>query len=245
MNDGSQVSGAETTQQVQSTTPASGNQTQEKLLRQSEVNDIVGRVKHESYEKGKTEAQAEWQRNQSQTSQNTSQNNQQTIGGMSQMTPDEIRKLVKEASKEASLQTYQEAEQQVAAQKIVGEFVGKINRGKDRYSDFEQVVSPLQLQTIPQIVALSNKFDNTEDIIYDLGKYPAKVAPLVTLAAIAPHLAEIEMRKLSEDIKSNQNSANKEQNVREPHSQMKPSNIGNDNGAHSISDLRKQPWLKA
>jgi hypothetical protein len=224
----STVSPTQTSSSDSSSVPAAAQAPAEKTLKQSEVNELVGRIKHEAYQRGLQEA--------AQKAPQPIHTQNIGMGGMGEaVTPDKIKEMVS--------QGIQEQQSRLAAQQIISQFAGKMQRGMGKYSDFEKVVAPLQLQTIPQLVELSNAFENTDEIMYDLGKNPSKVANLLTLSAVAPHLAHAEMQKLSESIRQNEEAA-KQAAVKAPLSQVSPSNVGTDTGKTTIRDLRNQPWLR-
>lgn len=208
---------------------------QEKMLTQSEVNRIAARTKHDAYEKGRREAMAELekQRQESQPADQTA--GQSSMGGMEQLSRDDIRQLIEEEA--------QRKAEMAMAQKIAGEFTGKLDAAKSKYEDFEDVLSELDLPSIPHVVQWANELDNTGDVMYDIAKNPAKFANLLTLSATAPHLAQKELRRLSDSIKRNE-EAKQSESARDPLSQLKPSTNATDSGKLTISDLRKQPWLR-
>lgn len=196
---------------------------EEKVLKQSEVNELVGRIKREAFEKGKQEALAA---SQAQPPQG------QSMGGMSQITDDHIRGLIsEEAQKQAQL---------AGVQQTISNFVQQMDAGKGKYSDFDETVAKLgNLQNIPHIVKMAADTGSAEDVMYELGRNPGKVASLTTLAYINPHLAESEMKRLVESIKTNQQAA-KEPSAKEPLSQVRPSTVGTDSGSPSVKDLRRK-----
>lgn len=221
-------------QAVSQSAPMQQSMHQEKVLTQSEVNDLIGRKKAEAYEQGKREALAQFQPAPQAQQQQVSQ-----MGGMQQFNPDQLRNMVAE---EAQRQLQYHA-QMAQGERIANEFTQKMMSAKDKYPDFEQVVSGLDFSKIPQIVQLANGSENTADIMYDLAQNPHKIANLLTLANTDPRLAHQGMQKLSASIKQNQSVEN-QKNAREPLSQVTPSITGTDNGSQTISDLRKQPWLR-
>lgn len=215
--------------QVQNTVPPEvvtsvpGQEAQtEKMLRQSEVNELVGRVKHEAYSKGLREATAQ---------QPTS------VGGMPQVTEDQIRQMIVD---EAQKQT-----QTAAAHSMLANFSQQMDTGKDKYSDFGETVAGLgDLRNIPHIVQLATETGMADDVLYDLGKNPKKISDLTILSSINPQLAKIEMQKLKDSIVKNQDAA-KSPEVPDPLSQITPSTVGTDNGVKTVKDLRKMPWARA
>ncbi len=217
--------------QYQSTAPvgipdAPQDVAQEKVLKQSEVNELVGRIKHEAYTKGLRDAQ--------QTTQSVPQQN---MGGMPQLTEEQVRQMIAD---EAQKQT-----QLAAVQHTLSNFHQQMQAGTGKYSDFNETVAKLgNLQNIPHVVKLATDTGIAGDVMYELGRNPGKVASLTTLAYINPQLAEEEMKKLASSIKTNE-QASLAPNIAEPLSQVKPSTVGKDNGSNAVRDLRRRPWARA
>ena len=216
-----------------SSTPSADSSTHipsadEKLLKQSEVNELVGRVKKEAYEKARKEAETLHM-----TSQMQLNNAQQPGVGNNNDEQLRVRQEIMRMQTEAW------------ANKTAGEFVQKIEGAKDRYPDIEQVVDKLNLRANAHIVPWANTLDNAADVIYELGKNPAKYANVLMLAnSGAPALAIQAMRELSESIKQNE-QAKKEAPVAKPINQLNPSIHGVDSGSDkTISNIAKGDWLK-
>jgi hypothetical protein len=208
----------------QASTP-SYSSNDEKLFKQSEVNDIVGRAKHEAVERFKRADQHAA--------------HQQQNAGMSQ---DEIRRITAEETTRLRDEWVREAQkqaQQQEAEKVAGEFFSKLNSGKEKYQDFDSVVGDLEFRQIPHIVQLATMVDNTSDVMYELAKQPAKIANIQALVAISPQLAYKEMKRLSDSIKENQAVSNVKI-PNEPLSQLRPSIASADNGAMAVRDYRKK-----
>lgn len=211
---------------AQSTQSAESSQAmskQEKMFSRDEVAKIVNAEKNKALEKERERLKAE------------------TVAQVSpsfespQASDEHVRKLInEEAQRMATMQT---------AQRIAEEFTQKMVAAKDKYQDFEQTVAKLNLPQIPHIINWANSLDNTADVMYDIAKHPAKFANLIMLAHTAPHLAAEEMQNLSKSIKQNEDAA-KRQTPLEPLSQVKPSTTGKDNGSMTVSDYRKQSWLR-
>lgn len=200
--------------------------TQEKVLKQSEVNELVGRVKHDAYTKGLRDAQ--------QTPQGSPQG--QSMGGMPQLTEEQVRQMIAD---EAQKQT-----QMTAAHNTLTNFAQQMSAGKGKYSDFDETVAKLgELKHYPHIVQMATEEGIAGDIIYELGRNPGKIASLTTLAYINPHLAKQEMKKLADSIKTN-DQASQAPTAAEPLSQVKASTVGTDNGSNSVRDLRRKSWAR-
>lgn len=210
----------------------------EKLVPQSAVDKAVKHAKHLAYEQGKKEALIALQSQNQDTPKNVIENNQaiQSLGGMPALSAEQVKKMIVEHSEQQA--------QHYHAHHIANEFLGKISTGKDKYPDFDETIDALELSTIPEVVQLANSFDNTADVMYELGKNPHKVASLLALSRLGNgKLAYLETKKLSDSIKQNQNAL-QQPTAPEPLSQLKPSQVGLDNGTLSIKELRKQSHLR-
>lgn len=198
---------------------------QEKLLKQSEVDALVGRLKHEAYEKGKRDADVQRQ--------NTSVSPGQSMGGIQQLTEEQVRQMIADEA--------QKQNQFNEAKVMLDNFVNQMGTGKSKYSDFDETVARLgNLQNIPHVVKLATETGIAGDVMYELGRNPAKVASLTTLAYINPQLAEDEMKKLSNSIKTNQEALHTP-DIAAPLSQIKPSTTaGKDNGSFTVRDFRNK-----
>lgn len=211
----------------------------EKMLRQSEVNDLVGHKKREAYEKGKNDALAELQMRQAAVQQHTpTVTAHPMMGGGTGMDAESVRRMVAEET--------QRQQREAVGNQIASDFMNKMNAVKSKYADFDDVVGPLMnhLHEIPHVVLMANAADNTGDVMYDLLKNRHKLASLHTLTQMSPQIAQAEMNKLSHSIKQNEAASNVP-NIDEPLSQIKPSVKGMDNGSMSIADRRNQDYLRA
>jgi len=193
----------------------------EKMLKQSEVNELVGRIKHEAYSKGLKDGGVA---------------PAPSMGGMQQFTDEQIRQIVAEET--------QKQTQTAAAHNMLANFAQQLDGGKNKYSDFGETVAGLgDLRNIPHIVQLATETGMADDVLYELGKNPGKVATLTILSSLNPQLAKIEMQKLKDSIVKNQD-ASKSPEVPDPLSQITPSTVGTDSGSKTVKDLRKMPWAR-
>lgn len=216
---------------------------QEKMLPQSEVNALVGKVKADAYEKAKREVMA--------GQGGMGQPNPQAAALMAQggLSEEQVRSMMRD---EASRINAEQA-QMLEAQRIVGEFATKMDGGKEAYPDFEDTVRTLNLRSIPQIVQLANSVPNTADIMYDLSKNKYKVAQLNQLAemdarnramGVPTNYALEEVQKLAQSISTNKQAVTQVQ-TKEPLGQMKPSTGTVDSSAPlSLRDMKRQAWAR-
>jgi len=219
---------------------------EEKLLKQSEVNKLVGGVKVDAYEKGRRDAVAELER-QRKTEEPKAAPATSTTPDQVTMSHEELKRVIEQ---EASAREEQVRlrEEQKKAEVVVNQFVGKMKLGMEKHPDFEEVVTKLDIPNMPpQIVDWANSMDNTADIMYEIGKNPSKFANVLTLSVTSPRLAYDELMRLSDSIKKNEDAIKQGENtqVAEPLDQRKHSTAGVNSGKKStVSDFRAQPWLR-
>ena len=205
----------------------------EKVLKQSEVNEIVGRAKAEAASR----AVEQYKRQQT-----DSQPQPQHTNYSSELSEDRIRKLAAEEAKILRDQWRSEAQTEFdtqAAQRIVKQFYEKIAPGKEKYDDFESVTGTVKLERFPNTVQLlAEHLDNSDDVLYELSKNRGKLAQIETTAREFPEEALYDLKRLSDSIKSKDAAAT----VRQPNaplSQQRPSNTGTDSGGVlSMKDLK-------
>jgi len=203
-------------------------QQSERSFNQQQVTDLINRERKEAVEKFKRS-----QQNQASDHAMTAQNS---------LPEDEIRRLAAEETHRLRNEWVREAEQtrqEQEAEKIAKDFFTKLSTGKDKYQDFDKVMGDVEFRSIPHVVQLANMVDNTQDVMYELGKNPTKIATIQQLIAISPKLAYAELQKLSQSIKDNE-AAGKTKLPREPLSQIRSSNTVTDNGEWSVSAARKK-----
>jgi hypothetical protein len=158
--------------------------------------------------------------------------------------PEQLQQFVQH---EISRQAQVHAQEMMFQQAIVG-FQGKMEEAQQRYPDYHETISNLELHKMPEenlkpFIALLNVADNGADVLYDISKNPRKLIDLVNLVALNPKLAIQEVQRLSGSIKENQNAA-KTPVPNAPLSQITPSTTGTDNGTMTLRDMKKQPWAR-
>lgn len=203
----------------------------EKMLRQSEVNDLVGRVKAEAAAK----AVENYKRSQQEVQTQPSHSNYS-------MSEDKIRELAGQEAQRLRDQWVSDAQskaEQDAAQRIVKNFHDKMSSGKDKYEDFEKATSDIELHRFPNTVhMLAEQVDNAADVLYELSKNRSKMAQLEMTAREYPQEALHDLRRLSESIKNNETVGGRK-SPNAPLSQQRPTNIGTDaGGVLSLRDLK-------
>lgn len=217
----------------------------ERTLPQSEVSKLVVGVKAEAYEKGRSAALAEFQRQQSMaapTSQASSFGGMPATQDLSGLVAQQVDQRFQEMQRQV-----QEQNNKVMGDKIADDFTARLDTAKANHDDFDSVVQGFPFAAFPNTVLTSLNFENTGDIAYELAKNPGKMKSIDDLAqmdisnasrGIQSNLAYREMQKLSESLRINKAA----QNVRIPNaplSQIQPSPTGTDNGSKTVPDLRR------
>ena len=209
----------------------------EKVLRQSEVNEIVGHAKRDAAQKAveayKRQQSTEQYQAPAQQSHNNEFLNEERIRKMAGEEAQRLRDVwVSEAQTRAETET---------AQRIVKTFYDKIASGKDKYDDFDKVTSSVKLEKFPNTVQmLAEHVDNSSEVLYELSKNRSKMAQIEFTAERFPEEALWDLQRLSESIKSNEQAGNRK-TPNAPLSQQRPSNIGTDSGGVlSFKDLKQK-----
>ncbi len=213
---------------------------QEKMIPSSQVSKIVAREARQAAEKARQQMRAEAEKQQ--LAKETMQSQEQpataapTMGGMPQMSPEQFQEQLMQAAHRMSAQ--------MTAKQMAADFESKIQAEIQEDPDFGDLYDSLNIEAHPNLVIWMNGMDNSAKVVKDLAQNPAKFANILMLANSGMGtLAKKELTKLSESIKTNM-AAQAQPKVKEPLDQLSPTNIGVGNGEMSVSDFRKQPWLR-
>lgn len=217
---------------------------QEKLLPQSDVDRVVGRAKHESYERGRQAALEELQRQQPQP---VHQSYSAPVQSQPTLDVEQLVDARVDQKIQAISQAYQNQQQMNWAANETQRFTAELAKGKEAYTDFNDVIAPLeadlrddrngQLATlIPEI----NKLENGKDVLYALGKdLKEGGTKLSSLLAVrnSPAFAKAHLDALSNSIKLNKAAASQPK-PNAPLSHITPSNSGVDNGQSALAQAK-------
>lgn len=223
---------SDTTQaQVQET----AQQAQERLFKQSELNEIVGRAKHDAVESFKRQQQTQYAQQAPQS--NLAQSSKS-------LSEDDVKRLTSEELARQRDQWTREAQEKAdadIAQRIVNSYKEKIAPGKEKYEDFEAVTNNVDMRYYPNVVQLLAEYvDNSHDVIYELAKNRTKLYQLESTCAHNPQDAIYEIKRLSDSIKANETTSQMK-HANSPLSQQRPSNTGTDSGSTlSMKDLKRK-----
>lgn len=179
---------------------------QERLFKQSELNEIVGRVRRETAERYAQQ--------------------QPAMGNGMMADPEQIRKLASEEiarQRDEWIKQQEEARMHSEVERIVGSFKSKIADVKTKYEDFERVAENLDMSAYPSVVQmLAENVDNASDVLYELANNRSKLALLEQAYRLRPQDAIYDITKLSRSIKDKQEAAAVKQ-PNAPLSQQRPS----------------------
>jgi len=209
-------------------------QAQERLFKQAELNEIVGRAKHEAVESYKRQ-------NQQVPQQAPQYSNAPTSKTLSE---DDVKRLTGEELNRHREEWTRESQERMnaeAAERIVNSYKEKISAGKEKYEDFEAVTNNVDMRYYPNVVQLlAEHVDNSHDVLYDLAKNRSKLYQLESTCQHNPQDAIYEIKRLAESIKANETHSSMT-TARAPLSQQRPSNTGTDSGnTLSMRDLKKK-----
>ncbi len=231
LGQGQDVSSSPDANTTQAFTPAvTESAPSERVFRQSEVNELVGRVKREERAK---------------YTQNDDSHQQRAYEAQprSQMAEQDIRRVAAEEAQRLRDEWYKEAQANTEsqyAQKIVENFWNKLAPGKEKYQDFDQITGDIEFSRFPNVVQLlAENVDNAHDVLYELGKDRLKMVQLEQLSQMSPKDAISHAKRLADSIKQNE-EASRVRHPNQPLSQLKPSNVSTDSGVMSVSDYRRR-----
>lgn len=213
----------------------------ERTFRQSELNEIVGKVRQEARNEGiENYKKSQQQSQQSQQSSYSQQPQQQS----SNYHESDYRRIASEEAQRLRDEWVNDARSKSDtdnAQRIVKSFWDKVEAGKEKYEDFEKITGNIELARFPNVVQLlAEHIDNSHDVLYELGKNRLKMSQLEQLSNMSPRDAVIEVQRLAESIKNNESTSNYK-SPREPLSQQRPANAGTGySGGLSMSDLKRK-----
>lgn len=193
---------------------------QEPLVPQHKVNELISEALQRGREKGAREASANT---------NPSANH------------DDYRRIAQEEFAKAQAQLAQQVQKQheeKIGRDALDQITKKMSDAATRYPDYDDKVRALKLETMPDVLWYANTVENGGDVLHDLAENPAKIG---MIRSLPPHLAQMEIKKLSDSIKLNQNAKTNTNLPNEPFHQIKSTGSGVDKRP---SDRSPAEWAK-
>jgi hypothetical protein len=214
----------------------------------SQVKKVVDREKAKAFERGKREALMELQQQQTAQAPAEAQpmqqpvNNGQSVGlgGMQQMTPADIERMIAEKAPQALQQHIQKAQQD----QMVNTFVSKMQMAEQKYPGLEAELNNLNYNDprMHAFIGMANGMENTGEIMKEVLDNPTKMESLLNMAYNQPYQAQKALKSLSDSIKTNETAKAEEATARDPMSQVKSSTTPGAVGSQhdmSVKDLQK------
>ncbi len=208
----------------------------EPMIPQSQVNHIVSKRVNESsesaekrgYERAKSELLS--QQTQSTTPVSTTQ---------ASTDEERIRKIIAEQSEKIRTEG--------AVNHALETFRTRVSEGltDPDYPDYRETVEALNVQEMTPVALLASTFENTKDIMYQLGKQPGAAGTILNLLSnpATVRLAQMELQNISNSIKVNK-EAKKSPTANPPLSQIRASTTGVDSGALTFEEVRRKASLR-
>jgi hypothetical protein len=213
----------------------------QKVFTQDEVNKLIGREKSRAAEHARREVEERYA-SQSDATNARMQQEQRNAQTSREVDAGSITKTVMENLQKE----FQEKQLKAQMEQVANNYLQKHAEGKKNYEDFEEVTKEFDPTAFPQLTFLVAGLENGGDIIYELSKNPNKLANIDFLAQRSPRMAQAELQKLSKSITDNRQAQSdaQSQTIPDPLDRLSPSRIVGSNGKMSISEMRKQPWLR-
>jgi hypothetical protein len=217
----------------------------EKLVPQSQVNEVVKREKAGVAERVRREMEAKHREELDKV--RSELQGQSMTGSSPEIDIDGIEKRIYEkfvTDLEARRDALEEEKQQRELKHRADSYHLKVSKGSEIFDDFNEVMGDFEPHAFPNAALLAESLPNTAEIMYELAKNPSKLLEINELADKSPKLAMKQLQKLSQSIEAN--VAAKQNNVSAPAplSRLKSSTVGVDNGKLGLQDLKQQDWLR-
>lgn len=167
---------------------------------------------------------------------------EQSMGGM--MSPDDKQQIIQdlrsqfEAENKALLEKQKAEAHEREMQGVADTYFSKLNSGKEKYSDFDDVLGDFDHAQFPQLVHAVSGLDNAPDVMYELANNPSKLEKINAWLKYTPNRGRKELQNLSDSIRETNQAMQEYTPVNEPLSQVKQSHVGLDTGT-SLEKLKQ------
>lgn len=212
----------------------------EKMLPQSQVDEIVKRAKSqavENYKKLYTEQPEYAQKKYGDPAPVHAQHNSFNEDSYRKIAAEEAQRMRDEIFSQA-----QQRQQEEQAQRIVQKFYQKVSPAQEAYEDFDKVTGDMKLDAFPHTVQiLAEHVENSGDLLYELGKDRLKLLQLEQLAQYSPNDAIAQAQRLSNAVKERKEAiAQAAKSPRDPLSRLQPNVNGTTANASDWKTLKRQ-----
>lgn len=160
----------------------------------------------------------------------------QPMGGM--ISPEEKQQILTdlrsqfEAEQKQLLEKQKAEEYERQMQSVADAYFSKLEAGKQKYQDFDEVLGDFDHAQFPQLVHAVSGLDNASDVMYELANNPAKLEKINAWLKYTPNRGIKELQNLSNSIKETTQALQDYTPINEPLSQIKQSHVGLETGSN-------------
>ncbi len=212
-------------------------------MTQEELDELIGREKLKERDKLRREMEARQGNAQQAQAKQATAKPVDNAGGMGgDIDTDQINQLVNARIQETLLERQKEAEQAeraAEADRVADSFYAKLEKGKEKYPDFEEVIADFDPAEFPQLIHAVHGFDNMADIMVELANDPRKLEKINSWLRNMPERGIRELKKLSDSIRETNTAVDEYQPTNAPLSQTKPSNVSAGSGLSKLEQLKQ------
>ncbi len=182
----------------------------EKMIPQSEVNNMTAAVRRKSYDKGVEAGKAQ---NGLQANVDNSASVNESNSSNKGIDQSQMRDMINTQMAEYSNQQKAEAQKRhldEVANQMVNKFVRDAEEAKKNIDGFDETMARVDLVTVaPGVFATASTLDNPAAVLHHLvANKVIDLASLEELSKKAPELVEFELKKISDRLKQNKNAKN-------------------------------------
>lgn len=219
---------------------------QEKMVPQSQVNDLITAKMAHAANKARAEAEAQYQQQLEALQKQQMQHNQTVPRDMDVSA---MNQHINERVNAELMSRQKQLEEDALKREMEGlsnTYHAKMDQARQAYSDFNEITADFDPTEFPKITYLVAGIENGGDVVYELSKNPAKLAEMQALVEASPKMAQAQLLRLSRSISENRNvqAQAQGQNAAAPLDRLNPSRVMGSNGKPSIRDLRNADYLR-
>lgn len=160
----------------------------------------------------------------------------QPMGGM--ISQDDRQQILQdlrsqfEAEQKQLLEKQQAEEHERHMKSVVDTYFSKLESGKSKYEDFDDVLGDFDHAQFPQLVHAVSGLENASDVMYELANNPTKLEKINAWLKYTPNRGIKELQKLADSIRETNQAVQDYTPVNEPLSQIKQSHVGLETGTN-------------
>src|SRR5882757_1658140 len=191
----------------------------EKMVPQSQVNEIIKRRTAEVSDRTRREMEALY------AQQASAAAPPKQAGGDGDL-EDRVFNRVLDKARDMDLAEQKKAEeaqrqqQQQEVEKAAQQLFLKLEEGKKRLPEFEEAMADFEIRAFPTASILAGQHDNAPEILMEFAKNPSKAMEIEALHEKSPAMAEKRLEKLAKSIQANQQAVDEHVKTNPPLSRI-------------------------